>query len=412
MKILVLCTKCPYPPNDGGTLAMYNMIRGFHKAGHSVTVLTMNTPKHYVTLRTLPVHIQELAEFHAVDVDTRVKLADAFANLMFSDSSYHVERFTSNRFEIELERLLKKGEYDIVQLETLFMTPYIPTIKKLAKTALIALRAHNIEHEIWYRRASIEKNPFKKYYFFETAQRIKYYEKQIIAQGAFDVLVPITSRDGGSFKKMDLKKPSFFSTVGIDMENLDTSEVKEDYPSICYIGALDWGPNQEGLDWFLQKVWPRIHKAHPKVKFYIAGRRMPEKYTSIESPNIVIMGEVPNAGKFMKSKGVMVVPILSGSGMRVKIVEGMAYGKAIVATKMAAEGIGGKHGDNILLADNPQSFGDYVSVLLEKRSLYKTIGEHAREFAERRYNNDIIIDRLVSFYGKQLASKRKPKEEK
>ncbi|MEM9986678.1 MAG: hypothetical protein AAF804_16425, partial [Bacteroidota bacterium] len=114
MRILLLCSKAPWPPKDGGALAMLNMVRGFHKAGHEVTVLTMNTPKHYLYLRNLPDRIQQQAEFYAVDVDTRVRFTDVVANFLFSKSSYHVQRFTNGAFDSQLETLLSRQKFDVI----------------------------------------------------------------------------------------------------------------------------------------------------------------------------------------------------------------------------------------------------------------------------------------------------------
>ncbi|MDX2249098.1 MAG: glycosyltransferase family 4 protein [Bacteroidia bacterium] len=407
LKILMLCTKFPYPPKDGGTMAMHSMIRGFSKAGHQVTVLTMNTSKHFVVLRSMPLEIQRMANFYAVDVDTQVRFIDALANLIFSKESYHVVRFTSKAFQAQLERLLEKNDYDVIQLETLFMAPYIPTIRRMKPKSLISLRAHNIEHEIWSRRADNENNPIKEYYFRETAARIKTFEETTYATNPFDVAVPITGRDAGIVKNMGVKTPVWVSPAGIDEDDLDTSEVKTEPQSLFYIGSLDWGPNVEGLEWFLKNVWPKIVKMHPKVKFYLAGRSMPDKYLKLEQENIVIAGEVESAGKFIRSKSIMVVPILSGSGMRVKIAEGLAYGKPIVATRIAAEGIGVKHGYDILLADTPEEFANCLSILIEKQSMVNTIGQHAKGLWMRELKNDKIINGLVDFYRKEVAKKGK-----
>ncbi|WNJ16659.1 glycosyltransferase family 4 protein [Pontibacter sp. G13] len=401
LKILILCTKAPWPAMDGGSLAMLNMIRAFHKAGHEVSVLFMNTPKHQVNLRSYPEHIRELADFHAVNVDTSVKLVDLVANLLFSQDSYHVHRFTSSNFRHELERIVQAGKFDIIQLETLFMMPYIPAIRKHSK-ALISYRAHNIEHEIWKRRTENEYNPVKKLIFEITANRMAAYERAQMSANPFDVLVPISGKDAGLFKKLGVKKPIRVCTVGMDVDALDESEVEFEYPSICYLGALDWEPNREGLDWFLKEVWPIVHARYPEVPFYIAGRRMPDKYRTMRHKQIKVVGEVESAGAFLRSKGVMVVPILSGSGMRVKIVEGLAYGKPIVATYIAAEGISARHGHDIMLADDPEEFAERVAVLLDRKSMFDTISRHATKFFHRNFNNDRIAGDLLDFYKKQL----------
>ncbi|MEM7375252.1 MAG: glycosyltransferase family 4 protein [Bacteroidota bacterium] len=412
LKILMLCVKNPWPPKDGGAIAMLNMIRGFHKAGHKVTVVAVNTPKHYVFLRNIPDDIQRLAEYYTIEIDTSVKWRDVMANLMFSKESYHVQRFRSKNFRWQLERILEAREFDVIQIETLFMGAYIDSIRAKAPKALVALRAHNIEHEIWDRRAKNEENPIKQYVFKETAVRIKKYEQTFYKKNPYDVLVPITGRDAGILKKLGAIKPAYVCQVGMDFDILDTRPVELEYPSVFYIGALDWEPNREGLDWFLKEVWPKVHPSFPQVKFFIAGRNMPNKYLSIRQDNIVVLGEVPSASEFIKSKAVMVVPIFSGSGMRVKIVEGMAYGKPIVATPMAAEGMSAKHGNNIMLAQTAEDFADRVRILIEQRSIHDTISARARSFVKSRFDNDSITKGLLGFYEKQLAGKRKRQKDK
>ncbi|MDW3649646.1 MAG: glycosyltransferase family 4 protein [Bacteroidia bacterium] len=405
-KILVLCSKFPYPPKDGGTRAMQAMIQGFHKAGHEVTVLTMNTPKHYVILRTLPEAVRMSAEFYAVDVDTNVKLTDMLANFLFSKQSYHVQRFNSRRFREELQKLLRSNKYDIVQLETLFMAPYIDTIREMNPKAFVSLRIHNIEHIIWQRRAENEDNPIKKLLFEVTSSRMKAYEELVYKSNAYDALIPITNVDLGKARELGAKEPFMFINTGVDLETIDRTEKEFEFPSIFYIGALDWGPNVEGLRWFLKYVWPLIQANYPEVKFYIAGRRMAPDFLKKPMENVVLMGEVDESEPFIKSHAVMVVPLLSGSGLRIKIVEAMAYGKAVVATRIASEGLGAFHGNQILIADDPRDFADCVSVLLEKRSFFDTIATHAKKFVESRFDNNKLTRRLLDFYGREIKNKR------
>ncbi|MEO0473599.1 MAG: glycosyltransferase family 4 protein, partial [Bacteroidota bacterium] len=331
LSILVLSPKFPYPPLDGGAVAILNMIKAFQQSGHKVSVLSMNTPKHHFDLRNLPDNIRGYADFHAVEVNTNVRLGDALATFLFSKDSYHVRRFDSTAFRNELEALLDREKFDVVQLETLFMTPYIDSIRAKGKGALIALRTHNVEHEIWTRRARNEKQPIKNYVFSETAMRMKRYEETTFSQNPYDVLIPISNRDRDAIGKLGAKVPTYTIEVGMDLENLWQEKVEMEYPSVFYLGSLDWEPNIEGLKWFLKEVWPKLHRRFPELPFYIAGRNMPGDIARLSKQNIRPLGEVDHAGEFMLSKGVMVAPIFSGSGMRVKIVEGMAYGKAIVA---------------------------------------------------------------------------------
>ena len=404
-RILVRCSKFPYPPKDGGTMAMMSMINGFSKAGHDVTVLTMNTPKHYVTLSSLPTEIKQKAEFIAVDVNTSVSLVDALANLIFSRESYHVRRFTSSAFRKELEILLVRQQFDIIQLETLFMAPYLDTIRQLAPNALVFYRSHNVEHEIWKRRASNELNPLKKVVLDTTAMRIEEYERKIIAENPFDAIIPITGRDNGELRKMGNNSPNYVCTAGMDMDSLPEQRSELEWPSLFYLGALDWEPNKEGLRWFLKYVWPKVKKKYAGLTLHIAGRNMAREFYNIGDKQVIIHGEVESAVDFMKDKAIMIVPILSGSGMRIKILEGLAHRKGIVATRIAAEGMGVRSGEHLFIANEPQDFADAISTLIENRSMYDLIAKQGYQLVEKRFSNDAVVGGLLRFYEKELKKK-------
>jgi len=412
VNILILCTKPPWPPRDGGALAMLNMIKSFYRLGHEVTVIMMNTAKHYTYLRDLPESVQRMAEFYAVDVDTKIRYWDVFANLVFSKEPYHVQRFTSGPFRQQLYQVLNRNKFDVIQLETLYMTPYLETIRENSPESLIAFRPHNMEHEIWQRRAANEGNPIKEYMFKEMADRISDYELGMLAGGDYDVLVPITGKDAGMMRKLGASRPLHVCPAGFDVEEMmpqldeEEEEVEMEYPSVAYLGAMDWEPNREGIDWFLKEVWPIVYASFPDVKFYLAGRNMPGKYFGNRMPGVEVVGEVPDAARFIESKAVIIAPILSGSGMRIKVIEGMAHGRAIVATSIAAEGIGVTDTSNIFLADDPATFAARIKILLEQRPLYDTIAAKAQEYIRKDFDNDGLVKKLVGFYKKQLKGRK------
>ncbi|MEL7342197.1 MAG: hypothetical protein AAGM67_17065, partial [Bacteroidota bacterium] len=246
LRILMICPKFPYPKVDGGAIAMYNMMRGFHDAGQEVSVLGMSTPKHPVLLRDFPPEIRQMANLHAIDVDTQPRLIDAIAAFAFSSrKSYHLERFRSKAFANELSYLLDENEYDVIQMETLYTLPYIKTIKAHPNAnPLIAYRAHNLEHEIWQRRAYNEKRPWIRFIYSETAKRIRAYEQAVFGEPPFDALVPITGRDGKRIKGMGFEKNFQATPSGIIKDELEKHDVRGEQPSVFYLGSLDWEPNR------------------------------------------------------------------------------------------------------------------------------------------------------------------------
>ncbi len=399
MKILQVTNKVPYPAKDGGAIACMNLTRGFSMLGHDVTVQSMNTMKHHIEIDEIPESVKDWGEFRLVDVPARISLYDGIVNFLFSGKPYNAVRFISESFSRELIKLLKEKEFDIVQLEGLYVCPYIPLIRQYSQ-AKIVYRAHNIEHEIWERTAALSKG-FKKFYINILARRIKIFEKGFI--NSYDLLVPITERDGIILNQMGNVKPAYVSPTGIDSKVLIPHSKNLEHPSLFHIGSLEWSPNQEGLIWFIDRCWPVIHKKFPDLKFYVAGRRAPEWLTRrFKAPNIVFEGEVQDAYEFMNSKSIMVAPLFSGSGMRIKIIEGMALGKPIVTTPIGTEGISTMSEKNILIADNVNEFISHVERLINDQVLFNSIGVNAIEYIHEKFDNLTLANSLIDFYKKHI----------
>jgi glycosyltransferase involved in cell wall biosynthesis len=395
MRILQVTNKVPYPANDGGAIACMNLTRGFALLGHKVTVLAMNTQKHQTDFSEIPESVKDWADFRLVKVPARISAISAGLNLFFSGQPYNAVRFISKPFEAELKKLLRKKKFDIIQLEGLYVCPYIPVIRKYSK-AKIVYRAHNIEHEIWERTSALSKG-FKRFYLRILAKRIKKFEKSFI--NTYDLIVPITERDGIILDKMGNNRPAHVSPTGIDTTVLIPHSKNLEHPSLFHIGSLDWAPNQEGLIWFTDKCWPKISEKFPDLKFYIAGRNAPDWLVKrFQAPNIIYEGEVDDAYQFMNSKSIMVVPLFSGSGMRIKIIEGMALGKPIVSTPIGTEGISTQSGKNILIADNEKEFIQDVERLITDMELFQHISHNAIEYIQEKFDNLALTGALADFY--------------
>ncbi|OFX57333.1 MAG: hypothetical protein A2046_09420 [Bacteroidetes bacterium GWA2_30_7] len=400
MKILQICNKMPYPPNDGGAIATLNVSKSFCELGHEVTILSLNTKKHYSELSKIPEELKKIIRFIPVDIDTTIKSNLALKNLLFSSLPYNAQRFICENFKNKLITLLCSEKFDIIQIEGLYMGLYIETIKKYS-TAKIALRAHNIEHEIWKRTYLLEKNILKRQYLIILTNRIKRLKKRLL--NSYDLLVPITNRDEQFFKEFGNTKPSHVTPIGININESKEDFSNIEYPSVFHLGALDWAPNQEGIIWFLKNIWKGLKEKNPELNFYIAGRNAPDWFVNkIKCDGVVYHGEIDNAYEFINSKAVMVVPLLSGSGMRVKIIEGLALGKTIVSTSIGAEGIDITHNQNIIIADSTKSFKDSLNTVLTNKIVFENIGKNAVKFAHEYYDNLNIAKSLIDFYSKNM----------
>jgi glycosyltransferase involved in cell wall biosynthesis len=396
MRILQLCNKMPYPAMDGYALAVINLAKAFSVAGNEVRLLCMNTTRHYVDEKKIPAALNEKLELRAVKVDNRISAGDAFVKLL-QNRSYNVSRFISGDFDEALQKTLKEFAPDIVQLEGLYLTPYIDTIRKYSK-AKIALRAHNVEHLIWYRNSEQEKSFAKKVYLKVLAKQLLKYEKNVL--GRVDLLVPVSGIDADGFKGLENKKPVHICPVSYDdLSKNGTTSCEPD--SVFFIGSLDWIPNAEGLQWFLDNVWAKVHREFPSLKFYIAGRNIPSSVTSDKKKNITVVGEVENGRAWMQGKRIMVVPLFAGSGMRVKIVEGLSAGKVIISTGIGAEGIPVENKKEILVANTAEEFVNAFS-LCRDESKMREMEERAKTFAEQHYSATATARELLTFYQTHL----------
>lgn len=399
MRILQLTNKVPWPPTDGGTIATLALSKGFFLLGNQVSILAMCTEKHHTRLDEIPEHLAAQIDFNLVEVPAKISFPGALSNLLFSNLPYIATRFISEDYSRALIRLLDEKEFDVIQLEGLYLCPYIPLIRKHSK-ALIAYRAHNIEHEIWDRSKRLAGG-FQRIYLALLTKRLRKFELSYLNE--YDVLVSITERDGAMLDKLGNTKLRITSQTGIDLSTLVPTAKDLEFPSLFHIGSLEWGPNQEGLLWFINDVWPLIHQKYPELKFYIAGRNAPGWLAQrLKLANVVFLGEIEDAYQFMNSKAIMIVPLRSGSGMRIKIVEGLALGKAIVSTSIGVEGIAAENREHILIANEPQEFVEAVGELIEKKELYKKLCKNAVQFIRDKFDNLAIVSSLIDFYNKQL----------
>lgn len=393
MKILQLCNKFPYPLKDGAAIASTCLARALVSLGHEVSLLSMNTSKHWFDLEKLPSGFNHYRNIYTVYIDNRVKPADALLNLI-SGESYHVSRFVSERFRSELKKVLESKDYDAVILETVFTAPYIKTVREISPRTLVILRAHNVEHEIWERVAR-NSGLLKKWYLNLQAGRLKKFE--ISAGNACDILGTVTSRDADTFRLLGTGHKIISIPIGIDVRDYTENVESFSKPvSMAFIGSLDWMPNEEGLRWFLDNIWKkRLHLLFPDLTFHIAGRNAPSWLKHLDTAGVIFHGEVPDAREFLLQHSISVVPLLSGGGMRVKILEAMALGRMVISTTIGMEGINPQHGVHCLIADEPGNWEEAVSGCLNGQYNPEAIGIAARSFCAVQFDNLRIAGDLV-----------------
>jgi len=399
LRILMLMNRVPWPLNDGGAIGAFNFVKGYAEAGCRVTVLAMNTTRHYVEPMTAHDALDKYADVHLVDVDNRIKPLDALRNLL-TNKSYVIQRFVSQKYAMELQKLLANsahdvvyGGRDVVHVDGLPPAAYAHVYKAFDVT--VSMRAHNVEHVIWERIASQERNPLKRWYLGVQAHRLQRFELDAI--DGCDVVMAISNEDQDTIRRLRPNARTLVVPAGMDVPDVAVN-TNFSATDLFSIGAFDWMPNLQGTEWFAKSVWPTIHARFPDITISVAGKRMPASIEALATPSFRTVGEVADAKQFMLSHGIMVVPIISGSGIRIKILEGMALGKTIIATTIGAEGLGLTHNENILIADTPDEWIACIERCMADTSFCQSIGVNAHRFAYEHYRNSNIFEKLIAYY--------------
>lgn len=398
MKILFLTKKLPFPLHDGESVAISHMARALSAQGVEMHLLSFNTSKSYQDIEVVRKGLPFFKRIEAIDLDNRVKKIDAFKNLFTSDS-YHISRFISKDFESRLKRMHEEEKYDLIQFESIYLAPYVPTIKNNFDTKII-LRTHNIEHLIWDRIVEHTTQPLKKKYLKIQTKRLKEFEKWALNE--FHAVISMSSVDLqgiNTFISDKRKVRTFITPIYLDLASYEKRMDTEN--ALAFIGSLDWMPNTEGLKWFLEQVFPLIRAKRGDIIFHIAGKNaVDEKLYNQEQ--VVFHGKVASAQDYIDAYSIFIVPLLSGSGVRVKILEAFALGKAVVSTTIGIEGIDATPDEDFMLSDDAYLMAEQIIALYDDVSKQKSLGTHAKSFVQQSYDAEANTLRLITFYRKLL----------
>jgi len=363
-----------------------------------VTLLAMNTEKHF---SKVPINCPELdhyASIHKVYVDNSLNPIDAFIDLV-SGKSYNITRFDSSEFRKKLIQLIKGNTFDIIQLETSYLGIYIDTIKAHCD-AKVVLRSHNLEYEIWERISDNTTRGLKSWYLNKCAERL--FDFEVSSLEKYDLLVTISDQDVIKYKELGYKKACISSPAGLNLADYRVMPLQVNN-SLSFIGSLDWIPNLNGLQWFVENVWSKVYASHQALNFHVAGRNLNSSFLNTERPGIVLEGEVDCAKNFISKHNLMIVPLFSGSGIRIKILEGMALGRLVISTSIGAEGIGGISGEHYLIANTEQEFQEAITNCMNNPQMVREIGLNAREFVQENYSNLSNATQLIKAYDEMVG---------
>ena len=374
MRILLLTPRLPWPPIDGGRIAMGRLAEGLLHAGAEVEIVSLNPRKHRAEVVATPLPVE------AIDIDT--------SRIAWSrNAPFIVSRFVSRAFREAIRAAVRRFRPDVVQIESPFLQPYVDVVRN-ESNARVALRSLNVEFRIWEGLAANERNPLRRFALRRVAASLRRYEVRNL--NTVDAVIPISTADADDLRALGCTRPMLVVPCGVTFAD-DASTPEPG--TVGFIGSLDFRPNQEAVAWIIDELWPRV----PNARLFIAGSGAPD-WLRAHGANVELLGEVADARAFLRRMSVVIAPLFAGGGMRIKVLEAMALAKPIVATTLGAGGIDVENGRDILIADDVSSFADSVNRLLRDPETAARIGNAARKTVRKLYDNDTLARGLLRFY--------------
>jgi sugar transferase (PEP-CTERM/EpsH1 system associated) len=396
MKLLFITDHLPYPPTDGWRIRVYAFLRGLAPR-HAITLVSFSRMGEDVeaagALRDLGVRV------HVIQRSPRyspVKLARGLVGrAAFPILNYYDERMTD-----VLAQVTATESFDLVQAESLHTAQYCG-----AFSAPVVLDLHNIESLLMKRYARRTSHPLKRFYAEVTWRKLAAYERRVCP--ALSHCLTCSDED-----RLLLQTACGVDQVSVVPNGVDihSGEVPQHGspcahpPRIVFIGRMDYHANVDAVQWFCRDVFPRVRRARPDVLLQIVGGHPTAAVRRLACPGAVeVTGFVPDVRPYLINASAVVVPLRIGGGTRLKILEALAMGKAVISTALGAEGLEAMGGRDLLIANAADQFADHVIAVLSDPGLRSRLGADGRRLAVEKYDWNGIVRKLEKVYETCLA---------
>lgn len=385
MTILYVTNKPAYPIVDGGCYAIANFLKTLNNGNINVLHYALSTHKHPFDKNAYPYWVKKENLF-AGKVDTELKIHKAIPYL-FNAKSYNIDRFYNPIIEGDLIQVIQNNQIDSIILDSLFTTVYLDALRA-HYSGKIFVRTHNVESDIWLDLAQKASGP-KRFYLKRLQKDLFNYEVQTLQ--AVDGILALSQEDIDRFINFGIHTPSTLLNVSIE-----TQEKVNPGNNFYFLGAMNWQPNIEAAKYLL-RIFPKIRQRATDAMLFIGGKHSKDVLKSDIENGIQVEGFIDDLSAFYERSGILISPILSGSGIRIKILEAMAAGIAVISTTKGASGIDFKSSKVIRVADNEEEFIQVALELHSNEQLRIELGQAAKAYIRSEHNAENIIKRLIEF---------------
>lgn len=400
MKILFVTASLPYPPQQGGALRTYGLLHGLHKAGHELTLLSFSSmPNANLEGTPLATFCQRIETVQSPNRSKSQRLRDLF----LSSQPDIAHRLFVNSFAQRLRQLISTNNFDLIQFEGIEVACYLPVVKQMGLSSKLVYDAFNAEAAMQYAIYQIDRQNPRRWlaaaYSFVQSHRINQFEQKLCTQA--DLVIAVSPEDAAILQQHVPAKPVRVVANGIFVSDYEKSNSELDLGNnaLVFTGKMDYRPNVDAALWFADHILPGIKQVVSDIHFYIVGQ---QPHASLEhlrdNPAIVVTGWVESVVPYLKNAQLYVAPLRMGSGTRLKILEAMAAGAAVVATTLAASGMKCSGEMGIVIVDNPKDMTEVIIQLLQDTTQRSQLGSSARRYVREHYDWAVIIPDLLNAY--------------
>lgn len=388
MKILYITRKNLIPANSGDTIISFEMLKKISNDSNKIDLVNF-IETHRYSNDEKNILLKYCNNIYEVNKFSKKKLKYYIYTTLFTCKSFSLYQMYSEKMQNKIIELVQNNDYDLIYFDHLHMGQYITKLIRILneKNVTSIINEHNVEYSIWKRKFQQEKNFLFKIFLKIHMKRLKKEEYTICSLA--DKVYAISYPDKQLLKKMGLKN-IYVKTPLTNFEIVKTDMELENFKyNIMFMGSMDWHPNIQAVTWFVEKVFPKISK---RYTLYIVGKNPAEEILRLKSDRIIVTGIVDTVDKYIKKCDVNIIPMLTGGGVKIKLLEAMAKGIPTITTTFGAKGIDVYNDKEILIADNDQEFISSLNKLEQSIELRKKLRENGREF----YDKNNVMDNEIN----------------
>lgn len=401
MKLIWLGHFIPYPPIGGAHQRSYNLLKQASRR-HDVVLVAFNRPA--VSQSVLDSYRAALepfcAEIHFWDLPYRwkgLRWWTGLARNALQELPYSCEIYRSHALLARWQAILDAHPDATIHVDTSDLAVFAYAAQH-RQGRRVVLNHHNCESAMSKRRASLERNPAKKLLLSAQARKQETLERTLCGRVAVNTMV--SALDGQSLHSICPTAHVHVVENGTDTSYFVPNPDGIEPNSLVFAGSMNWYPNISGLRFFRERIWPRLKTAVPGLRLYLAGFSpgAEMKQWAAAEPALTLVANPPDIRPWIARGSVFVCPIVDGGGTRLKLLDAMSAGKAIVSTKIGAEGLNLEHGTHALIAASEDDFVESTIAVLRSPDLRQSLARNARAFVEQTFSWEIIGRSLETAY--------------